>query len=179
MVIRELPELGEREEMLNKQIREQGRERSLQGHSTNSAIVEPKKKNNTTTLAEGEHGGARLTKPNTTIFGSNGSQMTKKVTVEDSVRFNNIHFKEQVEVTSNTATVMFLGCRFDTAKTPVVSLLSGTKAHFTACLFTNSPTGDVIDNPGGGATTVNVQVVGSSNVTGQSLGNVTQTAVTT
>lgn len=190
MIVRELPEVGDREKMLNEQLREQARRDAIRGHSIDTAITEPKKVDNATTLADGEHGGVKITKPHTTISGTTGSQITKPVTIGESARFNGVHFKDQISITSTTATVMFIGCRFDVSKTPVVDIyvdvpavpppppppLTGAKVLFIGCLFTNDPGGVIIENPG---VITDVHVVGCSNVTGQAFGNVTPTAVTT
>ncbi|HIA00738.1 MAG TPA: hypothetical protein EYN66_02300 [Myxococcales bacterium] len=187
MIVRELPEVSERERDMNAQLREQARRDAMRGQSIETAISEPKRVDNSVTLMAGEHAGARLAKPHTSILGTAGSQITKPVTIDESARFTNVHFKDQISITSTTATVMFVGCRFDVDKTPVVDIyakapavppppLVGAKVHFVGCTFTNDPGGVIIENPG---VITDVHVVGCSNVTGQALGNVTPTAVTT
>ena len=176
MIVRELPEISERERDMNAQLREQARRDAVRGQSIETAISEPKKVDNSVTLQAGEHAGAKIAKPHTSILGTAGSQITKPVTIDESARFTNVHFKDQISITSTTATVMFVGCRFDVEKTPVVDVANGARAHFVGCTFTNDPGGVIIENPG---VITDVHVVGCSNVTGQALGNVTPTAVTT
>ena len=178
-MIRELPDVNARSSDINRQIREASDQSSIPGHKKENIIVERKISDNNYLLHDGGHGGISISKPNTNISGILGTVVTGLTKAGDSSRFTGIHFKRKVDVTSSSATVIFTGCRFDTTDSNSVSLVEGAKAIIIGCSFTGSPTGDVVNNPGGAPTQANVQLIGCSNKTGQPLGNVTQTAVLT
>ncbi len=173
-MIYEVESTSVRDEDVNRQIRHNASRGHVTGITTDFTVSEEKKKDNSYLLQDGEHGGMSLSKPDTNITGMPGSQIIKPVTFENSARLTGVHFRDRIYVTSATATVIFVCCRIELERG--IDLEPGAKVIFMGCLFEGSPPGDVVNNPGA---TVNVQVVGCSNKTGQALGNVTSVAVTT
>ena len=160
--------------------------------SPEHAIREDKLRDNTMTLLAGEHGGARLEKPNTIIQGSPGAVITRKVTVnttDDITIFKGVHFRCLQADADNAAalvdvlassTAIFENCVFELRNfdmTAMVNLASGAKAHFVGCTFLGTHTaGAPVTNAGGAA---NASVIGCSNKTGRVHTNCTILSETT
>lgn len=178
-MIRELPDISERSRDINRQLREASSRGSMTGRQVEEVIVEDRLYDNNYLLQDGSHGGISISKPNTSIMGVPGTEVSNATTIGDSARFTGVHFKKQVTVTSATATVIFIGCRFDTDDKHCVEVKNGTKVIFVGCVFTNTPESTVVSNNGGVPATPNVQAIGCSNKTSKNMGNVTETAVLT
>lgn len=176
-MIRELPDISERSRDINRQLREASSRGAMSGHQVEQVVSEDKLKDNNYLLQEGRHGGISISKPNTSVMGVPGTEISSATTVGDSSRFTGVHFKKQVTVTSATATVIFVSCRFDTDDKYCVEVKNGTKVIFIGCVFTNTPESTVVSNLGGPSN--HIQVIGCSNKTGKGMGNVTETAVLT
>ena len=177
-----------RVEFINQMSRDEDRRASISITTTSKAISEPKTSHNGVLLESGEHGGAKISSERTVVGCFPGANISKQVEVRSTSSFTGVRFRSNsdsipVVVSSPNATVTFIGCEFEKtnirANTSFVKIQDGAKVHFIGCSFypSVSVAGDVIENVIGNAT--NVNVVACSNVTGQSLGNVTQSMVTT
>ena len=151
-------------------------------------VREIQKKDNVISLTQGTYGGFSIEKEDTIVKSiATLTQVNKHIAITgdcilDGMTFINdepSHSGVMVTVDASS-TVLFRGCVFYRTSSDQVSSMvqfsSGGKAVFLGCLFkgTLANTTQVIANPGA---LVNVQVVGSYNKTGGSLGQATLTAV--
>lgn len=177
-----------RVEQINQSSRDEERRSSLDITTTSMAISEQKTAHNGILLEAGEHGGAKISSNRTVVDCFPGANISRQVEVGSTSRFVGVRFRSNsdsipVVISDPNSTVTFIGCEFEKANirsnTSFVKIADGAKVHFVACSFYPEVfvAGNVIENAIGNA--ANVNLVACSNVTGQSLGNVTQTMVTT
>ena len=148
--------------------------------SPEHAIREDKLRDNTMTLLAGEHGGARLEKPNTIIQGSPGAVVVRKVTVDntdDVTTFRGVHFRclqahkdnadALVEVLAGSTAILH-NCIFELRNFDMYAMIdieATGKAHFVGCSFLGThTTGNPVHNQGN---VLNCSVTGCSNKTGR------------
>ena len=175
MTIRELPGDDERSKQINSQVRDDARRSSLSAVTTEQVVKEKKEKDNSFLLQKGSHGGVALEKPNTSVSGSPGAEISRPTSLSESARFDGVTFKDTVTISSSSAMVTFSNCRFDMDVDPCIDMANGAKLIAVGCLFSKS-SGTVINNPGVAA---DAQVVACSNATGHALGTATSTGVIT
>lgn len=173
-MIHEIEPTSVRDEDVNRQIRHNASRVSVSAQGAETAVDEIKKKDNHYLLRDGEHGGMSLSKPDTYVSGLPGSKITGNVVLKEDARFVGVHFTGDISSTSATSTAMFVSCRFELSNP--ITFVSGSKAHFVACVFSGSPSTNVITNPGAAA---NINLTNCSNKTGVAVGTVTSVAVTT
>jgi len=151
------------------------------------AIVEKQKADNALHLQAGQHGGFRLTAPDTRIDGAAGAVVTRRCVIAANAMFDGVQFASvdgsdnvtQSLVDIASVTVVFRGCRFTRRANdsgPWITIAAGGRVHFIGCVFDGVvAVAAVIDNLGIAG---DVGVFGA-NLTGQALGVVTSIFVTT
>lgn len=146
-------------------------------------LSEAANRDNVFALLPGDHGGFRLLRPNTLVFGHPGSRILSQVVITADCRLVGVHFLgtegrsgvgRLVDV-QGTATAVFERCRFEKTSTmggDFVGFAAGAFGHFLGCLFGPAmSTGTFTVNNAGAAAAVSV--VGSSRKTTLAHNNVT------
>lgn len=153
-----------------------------------STFPEPRSGNNPVSLTKGDHGGARLVRPNTHIRAiPAGVRMTRKLVATKDCEIDGVFFTsmpntgvvdELVDI-QGVSVVVFRGCVFEKASVDeavYVAVADGAKAILVGCIFKGNTgvVGDLFSHAGAAG---NVQLVGCYNKTTHSYGaNTTQTA---
>jgi len=111
----------------------------------------------------GDHGGLRVSRPDTLIQCQPGARFTRQIVVDSSCRFVGAHFRSfdgsnneplLVDVVATDAYVFFDYCTFEKENqqtTAFVRIADGAKVAFTGCKFMPLMTaaGTTVNNPGG------------------------------
>lgn len=151
-------------------------------------LVADAKVDNAFLLLAGTHQGFSLTAARTSVQGSPGARVVRRVTITADSIVRGVHFASAtgsnntaaslVDV-SGSATVTFIDCTFERLATDAadwITCTAGCKLHFIGCHFVGAPTtGNCIANAGVAA---NVGVW-ASNKTGRPLGAATTTVFLT
>ena len=146
-------------------------------------IEEPRRANNTISLAPGSHGGAELQATNTQVSSIGaGATFNRRVVVGADAIFDGVTFSTTRKATSqddcvtvrSPARVVFRGCTFirpGDSTSSFVYVADGAKVVMVGCVFTGSGTtsSKVVAHPSGTAT--DVQVAFCYNATGNTLGD--------
>ena len=143
-----------------------------------TAIAEERERDNTLALIAGIHGGATITKPNTTIIGHPGA-ITNRLwtinTVNQVTRIQGVHFRCLDPQANNAvalvnimavSTVLFTACTFELGGITMVAMVAmeaTAKAIFSDCIFAGTQTaGNPVANAGAIG---NAYIMGCSNKT--------------